>query len=154
MNSPKAFFREDGSCGAGLISIRNRIGRRAAGTDDPLSPAAVAELMGPNHAVLPVDRNSVPREKAEQARKHWGQMNLCGTYRPTVMPEEPRKSTFPESCFSRWTPPAELDETGDNLSTESEMQEKNDALLAENRELKQQIDSLKARLAALEGGQA
>ena len=65
-----------------------------------------------------------------------------------------RKSTFPESCFSRWTPPAELDETGDNLSTESEMLEKNDALLAENRELKQQVDSLKARLAALEGGQA
>ena len=52
---------------------------------------------------------------------------------------------FPESCFTRWTPPAELDEAGSNLSTESELQAKNDALWSDNQRLKKNVEECECR---------
>ena len=60
-----------------------------------------------------------------------------------------RPEDYADSDFQRWEPPSELDEVGDDLCPESELQAKNDELLLSRNALQGKMDGIEAERDAL-----
>lgn len=60
-----------------------------------------------------------------------------------------RPEDYADSDFQRWEPPSELDEVGDDLCPESELQAKNDELLLSRNALQEKMDGIEAERDAL-----
>ena len=61
-----------------------------------------------------------------------------------------RPEDYADSDFQRWEPPSELDEVGDDLCPENELQTRNDELLASRNALQEKLDGIEAECEALQ----
>ena len=57
-----------------------------------------------------------------------------------------RPEDYADSDFQRWEPPVELDEVGDDLSPESELQAKNDELLSSRNALQEKLEGMEVQI--------